>query len=201
MKIINSIVIFFFFWTCKSAMPETNIAITSLNANGIILLPIETRNIYTIPQIGRDIQDTIAFNLINKGYQITFLNNFNIFKVKPESFDQKTPIPSSNLYSGEFRKYYENFEELLKSEEMKNIISNHNAKYLLHTSVSIYTNESIKDQKSCIMIFLKLYNLEGKILSISTNNIYNLEIQDLYIGNKVQKTIGLMITNLANSIK
>ncbi|EMJ90323.1 hypothetical protein [Leptospira meyeri] len=186
--------------SCKSSQPEPKTVMVKQNSDTILILPIETRNIYIIPQLGKDIQDLISFHLIEKGFQVSFVNDLGLFKIKPESFDQKSPISSSNPISGEFRTISDNIQLMLSKSELRNYISSTNIRYLLQTSVSIYSSESIKDPSSSIIIFIKLFDTNGSVISMSTFTSNNLELSDIYKGTFIQKSVSSLVFDITNKL-
>ncbi|TGL17385.1 hypothetical protein EHQ47_19515 [Leptospira bourretii] len=200
MKVILLLISLLVTVSCKSTHLEPKTVLVKQNSETILILPIETRNIYIIPQLGKDVQDLVSLHLIEKGFQVNFVSDLGLFKIKPESFDQKSPINSSNPISGEFRTVSDNIQILLSKSELRNYISSNDIRYILQTSVSIYSNESIREPSSSIMIFIKLFDANGSVVSMSTFTAYNLELSEIYKGTFMQKSVSSLVYDITNKL-
>lgn len=200
MRIIFLLISLLIAQSCKSTQLEPKTVLVKPNSDTILVLPIETRNLYTVPQLGKDIQDLISIHLIEKGYQVNYISDLGIFKIKPENFDQKSPINTNSPISGEFRTVSDNIQLMLSKPELKNYIGSNDIRYILQTSVSIYSNESIREPSSSIMIFVKLFNANGSVVSMSTFHSYNLELSDIYKGTFIQKGISALVSDITSKL-
>lgn len=186
---------------CKSHLIEPKTVSVKPNSDKILILPIEARNIYTIPQLGKDIQDLISLHLIEKGYQVSQISDLGMYKVKQESFDQRSPVLSNYPHSGEFRAVSENIQLMFSKEEFQNYIISNEIVYILQSSISVYSNESIKEPSNSIVIFVKLFNTKGSLISMSTFQSFNLELSDVYKGSFMQTTVGKLVLDMTGKLK
>nr|WP_165780045.1 lipoprotein [Leptospira meyeri] len=160
---------------------------------------IGTRDVRTPKSIAKDFQDLLAFELIQKGYEISFCNFQELYKeVKTEH--SKLPI-NLRAAAGEFWNNNTNQEKQLLKGEIKELVEKEGSDFFLQGTVSIQNNDAILERKDYNYIFLHIYGPDGNMVGMIRSTFDNKILYESALMKEVAAKMALEFQNTISGKK